>query len=569
MKLPLYLCVLLAIVIFGGSPAEAGRATELHVKSYGALPDGLDDTKAILTALSDCIAQKSKRLLFASGTYDISIGVEKDAVFALEGYQNLTLEGHDTQLLVHGMGGVFKFSNCNMVTVKGLSIDYAYVPFSEGRVVAVGDQHFDVEFSPDRTYFSGMGVVAYMDFEPDTRLPVQHGIDAYNTVKSTELVRPQVLRINLTDKATIKPNKLVLLRHWVYHWDAFTLTKCSDFRMEKVTIYTTPGMGVRSVACQNLAFSDIRIVLKQGRLMSTTADGIHIIGSRGAVTVNGCEFEGMGDDAINIYPGLYLTALEKPTESSIIGRHNLKIADPPDPGETVELVHQENLLRYGTAVVKCIELNPKDQSYRMDFTKPLPAEFKLGDVICNASRIAKVRISNCSVSNNRARGFLVQGRDIEVKNSRFNNCTSGGVWVIPEVTFFYQGIGSRDVVIRDNQFNNCNYAGPIGEGVISVYAYLNNFGLPTTPGVHRNIRIENNTINGSDNSGIFIAGVDGLRITGNTLTDVCRMPTWPTGGSAVHIQGSRKTTVRGNRIDESAQGAGMKTVLREVHPVMR
>ncbi len=565
MKLPLFLCVLLATVSFGGLPVEASKASDLHVKSYGALPDdGLDDTKAILTALSYCKAQKSKRLLLASGIYDISVGVEKEAVFDLAGYQNLSMEGHDTQFLVHGMGGVLKLSNCSKVTIKGLSIDYAYVPFSEAKVVAVDGQHFDVEFAPDRTCFSGMGVIAYMDFEPDTRLPVQHGIDAYNTVISTELVKPQVLRLNLSDKATIKPGKLVLLRHWVYNCDAFTLTKCSDFRMEQVTIYTAPGMAVRSMACQNLTFTKLRIVPKQGRLMSTTADGLHIIGCKGAVTVNGCEFEGMGDDAINIYPGLYLTALEKPTESSIIGRHNLKIADPPDPGETMELVHQETLLRYGTAVVKNIERNPKDKTYRVVFTKPLPAEFKIGDVICNATRLAKVRISNCSISKNRARGFLVQGRDIEVKNCRFNNCTSGGVWVIPEVTFFYQGVGSRDVVICDNQFTNCNYSGPIGEGVISVCAYLNNFGYPTIPGVHRNIRIENNTINGSDNSGIFITGVDGLRITGNTLTNVCRKPTWPTGVSAVHIQGSRKVTMRGNTIDESAQGAGMKTVLREV-----
>lgn len=554
----------LAVCLMSGC-ALAGRLSgpgTINVSTYGAVPDdGKDDTLAITATLGQCKDRSSSRLVFPRGVYDITVAAGKETVFTLDGYRNLTIDGNGCLFMVHGMGGVFRLSNCTRVTIKGLAIDYAYAPFSEGRVVAVDGQHFDVEFSPDRTCFSGMGVVAYMDYEPDTRLPVQHGIDAYNTVTSTELIKPQVLRLNLTDKATIKTGKLVLLRHWVYNWDAFTINRCSDFKMEQVTIYTAPGMGVRSTVCRNLEFSQVRIVPHLGRLMSTTADGIHMIGCTGTVTVQNCEFEGLGDDAVNIYPGLYLTVLERISDDTIVGRHNLRILDPPDPGETMELVHQESLLRYGTAVVKNIELNSKDQSYRVVFTKPLPAEFKLGDVICNASRLAKIRISGCSVSANRARGFLVQGSDIEVDHCRFTNCTSGGVWVIPEVTFFYQGVGSRNVVIRDNVFNNSNYGGPIGEGVISVYAYLNNFGLPAIPGIHKNITIKNNIVNGSDNSGILVAGVEGLKITGNTLTNTARKPTWKTGGSAIYIQGSRDVQLKGNTVDKASQGAGLTGVL--------
>jgi parallel beta-helix repeat protein len=100
--------------------------------------------------------------------------------------------------------------------------------------------------------------------------------------------------------------------------------------------------------------------------------------------------------------------------------------------------------------------------------------------------------------------------------------------------------------------------------VLSAFAYLKDFAMPPRPGVHRNIVFENNTIDGSANCGIFAAGVDGIRIAGNTIRNACQSPTKPEGSAAVCIVNSSGAAVVNNRIDASRQGPGFRDAVRNI-----
>lgn len=555
--------VILMLANISAGVASGGIRT-LNVTDFGAASgDGGDDTPAVMKALEECRKAGPAKLVFAKGRYDFFAG-KQYAVFTLDGISGVTIDGQGSEFVVHGITGLFELSNCRDVTIEDFSIDYARTPFSAGSVIAVGERYFDVEVFEEYPVSGSVPVAAYMDYDPKTNLPMNHGLDEYFTVASTEILKPQVLRVNLKKKALIKTGVTVLLRHQIYDRNAFTYKRCSDISMTYVSLHTAPGMALYAIACTDLKFDRCSVIPKPRtrRLMSTTADGYHLVGCRGSVTITNCRFDGMGDDAVNIYPSLYLTTLKKIDEKTIVGAHNLKVSDPPDPGETVEFLHQEDMLRYAAAVVKSIRYIAEERSYQVEFEEPLPVEFKIGDVIGNLSRRAKVHISNCSVRRNRARGFLVQGDDITIEKCRFTDCTSGGVWVIPEVVFFYQGSGSKNVTIRNNIFENCNYGGPLGESVISVYAYLNNFKYPTKPGIHKDILIENNRITGSDNCGIFLTGVDGAVVRGNRIRNACRNPKYDIGHSAVFIQGSRNVRIEGNAVDPKDQGEKCESVIR-------
>lgn len=554
------IAVLIYALCFPGCVRAGECASTVSVADFGAIPDDRqDDTAAIMSALATC-RKKTSKLVFPKGRYDLQSADGRNALFECNGLSGLIIDGCGSTLIVSGITGVFSFSDCKDVTVRNLAVDWARAPFSEGKVLEVGGNYFDVQVAARYPVEGGEAVGAYMDFDPSTRLPRPQGIDAYHTVVSTQLLRPQVLRVNVKGKPGLESGSLVLLRHHVYDRDVFTFQHCSDVAVEDVTVYTAPGMGFRFNYCSDVRLSRVNIVPRSRMLMSTTADGVHMSSCKGKLKIRECEFRGMGDDAINTYPGLYLTIQKRIDDRTLLVMHNLRIPEQPEQGSLVEFVRQDDLLVFAKAVVKSTLLN-KDNSIRISFTRPLPTTIKEGDLLANSGGFDSIHISKCKVSSNRARGMLVQGQNAVVEDCEFENCTSGGVWVLPEAVFFYQGTGSRNITIRNNTFTNCNYAGPIGEGVVSVYAYFKDFGYPTKPGIHSSIVIENNRITGSDNCGIFLAGVDGALITNNTIEDTCRNPKWSVGNAAIRLEGCANVRLERNIVHPEKQGAKMLSPL--------
>jgi parallel beta-helix repeat protein len=129
--------------------------------------------------------------------------------------------------------------------------------------------------------------------------------------------------------------------------------------------------------------------------------------------------------------------------------------------------------------------------------------------------------------------------------------------VLTEVVHFFESIGTRDVTIRKCTFENCNYGAAMGPAALCAMAWLKDFAYPAKPGVHKNVRLEGNTINGSANSGIFAAGIDGIAIKGNRLENTCTDATG-NNGAAIFVMSSRGVLIDGNGIDPAKQGAGFK-----------
>ncbi|MHB1457022.1 MAG: right-handed parallel beta-helix repeat-containing protein [Armatimonadota bacterium] len=544
---------------------EGEKPMIIDVTKFGAVPnDGKNDTPAVQKAILECAKNPGATLVFPKGRYDLHADPKGPGfMFSLNGIKGLTVDGQGSEFICHGITGIFGLGGCKDIVFRNFTIDFERPPFSVGTVIAVEGNHFDVRIFDNYPVKGGEPVGAFMDYDPKTSLPAHHGLDEYNTVTSTELVSPQVLRVNLSHPATIKPGMLAVLRHQVYSYNAFSMNKCTDIRVEYVTVYTVPGMGMYAGACKNVTLERFNIIVKPNtnRMMSATADAVHFSGCTGDIKIHECTFEGMGDDAANIKSGLFLTIKTIVDDHTVLAAHNLKMSDPPDPGDKMEFTRQEDLGTYATGKVKTVEMLPNDGLHKIAFKEKLPAGLKVGDIIGNATRTAKIRVSDCTIGSNRARGMLIQNRDVVVENCLFKNCTSGGVWVLTEVVYFYESIGSRNVIIRNNTFENCGYGGPLGEGVLNVYAYLNGFKYPTVPGVHKQITLENNIIRDADNSGIFVAGADDLTIRSNTIEGVCKDPTHDECHAAIYIQGSRNVKLTGNKVDPKKQGKGFTAPL--------
>ena len=325
-----------------------------------------------------------------------------------------------------------------------------------------------------------------------------------------------------------------------------------------------PGMGFVSIVCKDVTLRRCAVTVKPGthRIMSATADASHFGGCKGTVRLEGCRFDGMGDDGVNIKSGLYLTVKERVDDHTVLAAHNLKMADVPDAGDTMEMSHVADLIPYGLAtVVKAVNEGGPEGLHRVEFAEALPEALQPGDVLGNATRTPRVRIKDCRIGPNRARGMLLQTRDVVVEGCTFTRCTSAGVLVLTEVVYFFESIGTRNVTIRNNTFIDCNYGAAGAGGALCALAWLKDFAEPPRPGVHRDIAFRNNRVIGTDNCGIYVSGVADITVTGNQIEQAGRKPTGPTGSAAVYIRSSSGIKQERNRIPTDKQGEGFKTAV--------
>lgn len=560
-----WLALVALVVLLGGGATAVVKVKTVNAATFGAIAgDGRGDRAAVLAAIEECRKSAPCVLKFPKGRYDFFVEeVDRgNHYFALDKLSGVTIDGGGSTFMFHGYKGAFTASNCRNLTIRNLTIDYSRPPFSLGRVVAVNGRSFDAEVEPKYPITGKEGVGAWMAYDPEAGRPKRNGPEEYYSCTSTELVKPQVMRVNLNhDITNLKPGMWLILRHAVYGPGAFHAASCTDFTIDKVNVYTAPGMACVAGRCQNVTVKGLRCVPRPGSgyPMSVTADGLHFSGNTGLITVENCEFEGMGDDAANIKTGLYARVIEKIDDRTILTTHNLKLVDPPARGDTMEISHHPGMVTYATAVAESAEL-ASEGVQKIRFKDMLPVDLKTGDFLGNATRVAKVRIRNCQVRNNRARGFLLQNRDVVVEDCKFTGCTMGGVWVLTEVFHFCESITSRDVIVRNCTFDNCGYWQ--ASGVLAAFVHTGPDDYALVPGAHTNILFEGNTIRGTDNCGIFVNGVDGVTLRNNTVEQACREPRSKHGAFGIYVSASSNVKLEKNTCRAARQGPGCKQALQ-------
>ncbi|MCX6893958.1 MAG: right-handed parallel beta-helix repeat-containing protein [Verrucomicrobia bacterium] len=517
-------------------------AAALDVTQFGAIPDdGKDDTGAFLAAFQAVQTNATKLIEIPKGRYHLRADGNprnRGILFPVTRTDGLTIRGPGAELMMSGVAGVFYFTECQNITVEGLTVDWERPDFSQGTVITNGVRQFDVRVEDGFPVQGGEAVTSFMSYDPATRLPYGKDLDVYDSVEKTELVRPQVLRVFLKRNIPVKVGTLLVLRHQTYGSGVFRFHRCADVRVNDVTVFTCPGMSLVGGVSTNISLQRYNVLLRpgSGRMMSATADATHFAGCKGTVSLTDCTFEGMGDDGMNVKSGLYLTVKERVDDRTVLGQHNLKMTDVPDAGDVIELSHPENLLPFATNRVLAASLESgTNRIHRVTFAEPLPAELRVGDLLGNASRTPKLRMKNCTVRANRARGVLCQTRDAVIEGCAFRNCTGPGVMVLTEISHFHESIGTRNVTVRSNLFENCNQGAATAEGVLLAAAWLKKSAYPPQPGVHRDVTFEGNRITGSANSAIFAVGVDSLTIRSNLIRQACLKPRNENARSAIRV----------------------------------
>ena len=553
--------------------------------TIGLKPLPTDNSPAIRDALNGL--RNGGKLVLAPGRYLCLGGALQpnghthDPSIPVKSLTNITIEGNGATLVGHDIAGLFRFSNCEGITIRNLVVDWDPLPHTSGKVVAqFPEQHaFDIEPLIPTNPPSGRIVQAIIAYNPALHRMGHSEIYQTQGERDSE---PSVhlpngnLRVfqrkpggaySFNDKLP-EIGSFVIARHQVYGYDAFVFQGCGNVRLEDITVHAVPGMAVIGWQSQDITIQRIKVVPSEGGWMSATADAMHFGGCRGLITVKDSEFAGMGDDAINIHGmfGLVTRRLDDQTVEVSRARMNPyydteRITwDEPQPGDNLEYGGgKEPLIPQGQLTVSSAHQDPDARRVVIKFKQDLPPGFGDGSVLANVSATPAVRIRNCYVHGNRARGMLIQTRDVVIEDCRFEDTTGSGIQICTDACDWWESLGVRNVTVTGCVFRrNCFWW---GGSALQIFSDIP--GGQSAAGVHKGIRILDNVF--EDNGGssaIHIGSAEDVKLSGNSMPGA-RQP-------AITIVNSRNVRIQdpngleiGKGIDVS--GSSDKTTVSVTH----
>lgn len=550
--------------------AVASERSDVFVSAYGAIPDdGEDDAAAVRKALRACREVVNPRLVFSEGVYDFKVPEPSGRAYVdVVGFEDLVVQGNQSELRGSGTAGLFHVEGCGAIQMAGFSIDWAELPFTGGRVVAVHDDSIDIEVEPGHP-LRAAPIQAFQTFDRTLRAPLAESDADYLLVtqklfpKPAEILGPDRLRIFISPKPEIlrareRNRKTPQVGNDVIAWyvlrggRAIRLVNCGDAKFADVNIFASPGMGLTANSCGSVSLVRCAIIPRPGtgRWLSTAVDGTHFNMISKRVELIDCNFESMGDDAVNVH-GVYTTVHSVLNSRAIIVRGSKTIFANPGLNESdhfaaapIHSPKKGDMLEFSeddSPLVPAFEARVVDveRSYigetmvkKVTLDRDLPSFVKSGTVVGNANEAPEFLMKNCVVRNNRGMGVRLKTRNAIVEDCTFENMSGAGVWITCDASVDFESIATRDVVIRKNTIRGAHTAIAVSAGRRVTY-----------PDVHRDLIIEDNTIESPWPVAINLKSAKGVVIRRNRVSS--------TGDEPIQVELSSDVKIEGNTITRS------------------
>jgi len=506
------------------------------VTHFGATPnDARDDTSAIQLVFSK--AKPGSVIWFERGTYDVS------KTLRIDGAKGIALVGAGTTFVVHAPVTLFDVANTSGVRIEGISVDY--VPATSflvrvGKTVSGTAVHLHA-----RQPFSGP-VEGVLGLDVTRRRPA--GRDLY-MIKHPAQVK--ALGKGTIELSGLRAGSLpaegthAVVRPKIYGAPVIRFAHCRDIDLKLLRIFSGSGMGMIFLSCESVELREVQVAPRPGNpALSTNADATHFNSCRGKILFEGCRFERMGDDAINVH-GTYSRVMGSPASKSIrvvTGRRDVEwMPVPPCSGDRISIHLPDQ--PFGRPVFQGAVVATKPErsnlSAEITFSEDVPAGIPENAVVWNRSASPELTVRNCTFVDNRARGILVQSSNTVIEHNWFEGMSGSAINVTCDVGTWWESGPTENVTIRNNMIAQCNDGAGANAGAISVFADAP--GIPPQSGVHRRLRIENNVIRQVRRAGISISASSDILISGNGIREV--------SGPGVLVKASTDVKVSNNRFE--------------------
>ena len=370
-----------------------------------------------------------------------------------DGHVGSRVEAYGVTLMVDGFMEVISIRNCRDVEVCGLTVDLVRKAYSKGIVTSwkPGDD--------------GRGIIEAEFCDVITpNMPIPRNI-LYNADKERfELPLGLWGYEYLDDRharfVTAHGEKVV--GDEIYLWHTFhsrpvvLIEEAVNTTLRDITIHNQCGMGVTAQHATDILIERLNVIPSLGEHMSTNTDATHFSSCRGKLVLDGCRFEGQGDDSINVHTYYYtldgrdgdvLTlSVKAPT-----GTHTQSL-DYPEVGDRLELTEQATLNPIDTFRVTSVELDYDAFVCRVTLDRPIPENMD-GLFFADPDELPELVFKNCTARNHFARSILIKCRRALVENCEISDVGEVAVKIAAEAGW-HEGVGTSDVTVRGCRFIN-------------------------------------------------------------------------------------------------------------------
>ena len=526
------------------SAAETGTRV-FHVRDFGAVADGRTESgAAIRAAISEAIvagnrSERPVEIVLEAGTYLVRPERPRTDCFLIRQATNLVVRGagQATRIVINDPASAgFSFGLSRNVSIRDLSVDYDPAPFCQGTIRAVdvdaGWFELDVEPgypTPDAGNFI-QAIEPYgkwgMILDRKTRR-IRSGTPDHFMTPRWEHRGNRVWRFFTADEHHRR--NLIHMRvgdAYVHlargHGSAVFAQGCDGIRIEGVAVHAAPGLAVGLVGNRGeivVRRLEVRFASDTTRLLTTNADGVHCQQNRAGPVIEDCTFEGMADDAINIYaPPNVLREVRSPTQwlvssgTLILAGDRLQVLDP-----------RTGALR---GEVKAVEVTAESRAWLLTLEAPLAgavvgADHRSADTLYNLDACgAGFQIRRNQMNGHRRYGCLLRAGDGVVEDNTFADTTGAGV-VLTNEPDWPEGPVPWEITIRRNRFirgGTClGYADSPQGAALAVRATRLGHGLAEAEAI-RNVIVEDNTFVDRAGAAVFVGGASKVTLRGTRIT---------------------------------------------------
>ena len=497
----------------------------------GLLASAVTASANPLQATVDAALERGERTIrIPPGRYEVA--PSKGVHLQLAGVRDVTLDARGVEMVCTETTLAVNVINCENLRIVGLTIDYDPLPFTQGRIVEIGEDRKShvIEIMDGFPPAEAAYVFKHAVYTPEGELRFGDYFRFQLEVLTPKRLRIFGLHPRKDGGEQIGDIVVVGAQHLKgpYRPHAVIVQNSTGTVFDGVKIYSSPCFGFLEVTSSRSVYRNCVIDRRDGRMRSLNADAFHSKHAEIGPKIVNCKAMWQGDDCVNICGDYYLVESGEGRKWRLLGSKHLYI----QPGDPLELVTPEGKRLADAVAVSAkregettsgdkaffasLNLNAKVKNalttvYSIELDREV--ELPPGSVLASTNRKGNgFAVLNNTFGNNRSRGILIKASEGEVSGNLLVNTHSESIKISPEYHWLESGF-SRNLVIKDNRIVN-----PRKEAIKIM-------GVGPFPG-HENIRVIDNHIQTGLSPALHIESVRNGRVGRNVIlgTDGEPMP---------------------------------------------
>lgn len=521
------------------APAETASATDAPSSAKPAPSEVLADLREII---STALAAGEKNIVVPPGRYRVDPVNGEHLRFA--GLEDVTLVMDGVEMVCTETTRAITIENCRNLTLRGLTIDYDPLPFTQGRIVEISDDTARLTLDILEGYPEPGGISGSMEiFDPETGRLRERTTHFGATTWMESPMRAIITKRAATEEFAIERVGDIAVISVDYapggkQPHAIMATDSEGLVFEDITLYSGPTFGFFENGCNGSRYTRCRVdrrapendpvAREMPRLRSMNADAFHSKNSRRGPTYEHCTAFFMGDDAIAINGDFQFVSEVDGATLRVLPKRQMRMR----AGDTVQFLTAGGVRLPDRRIVSIapdgaitaeerkdvlsrnlsdeLRRNGLNDAYRIVLDEPVEG-VERGTMVCDADGIGNgFAIRHCRLGHNRSRGILVKASRGEITDNEIIGAVMTSILVSPEYWWLEAGM-SDDLLIARNRVSE-------GRGMGIAVVSVGNGGKTVSPaGTFNNIRITGNSVQGGASPGLLITSVRGLVEENNVI----------------------------------------------------